>query len=156
MSKKKRTTTQIDYQPIRKTVRNYNGGSDGDKVVWVFDDVDKDGKFAFDLSAISKDKNLEIIFEKLLSYSSMTWGEVKKQTHDNGKSKHHNLDVSKLSKEAQERIKFKCSEQNDYDSIFSFALQNKLRIIGIRDKYLFHVKWYDPNHMFCPSNKKRT
>lgn len=40
------------------------------------------------------------------------------------------------------------------DSIFSFALQNKLRIIGLRINEIFHILWYDPNHEVYPVNKK--
>lgn len=36
------------------------------------------------------------------------------------------------------------------DSIFSFALMNKLRIIGIRQGDYFYVLWYDPKHEVYP------
>lgn len=82
----------------------------------------------------------------------MTWADIRRQTHDNGKSKHHLLSAEKLSKEAQNRIISKQIEDYE-DAIFSFALQNKLRIVGIRQKEHFHVLWYDPNHEICPSKK---
>lgn len=148
----RKNTKRNYYKSKKQTVKGNNGSSDGQKVIWLFDDVDKDGMFAFKLDRIEKDSNLKEIFDKLLDYSSMTWSEVKKQTHDDGKSKNHNLDVEKLSKDALDRVEFKCKENDD--SIFSFALQNKLRIIGVRENNFFHVKWYDPNHQFCPSRKK--
>ena len=60
-----------------------------------------------------------------------------------------------MSKEAADRIRAK--ELDEYsDAIFSFALQNKLRVIGIREDEHFHVLWYDPEHEVCPSKKKKT
>ncbi len=133
MSKK---TRQKNYISQKKTSKLNNDSSDGEKVIWVFDGVDKNGKFAFSLDNIEKDSNLKEIFDKLLGYSSMTWAEVKSQTHDKGKSKHHNLNRQKLSKYAMNRVQAICDE-DDYDSIFSFALQNKLRIIGVRKRNFF-------------------
>lgn len=72
-----------------------------------------------------------------------------------GKSKHHFLAPGSLSKEAVERLKAKDLEEfSDY--IFSFALQNKIRIVGIRNGERFHVLWYDPDHEICPSKKRHT
>ena len=85
----------------------------------------------------------------------MTWDEIKKQTHDKGKSKHHLLSIDSLSKDAFERLKAKQLEEES-DSIFSFALQNKLRVVGIREGRYFHVIWYDPEHKICPATKKNT
>lgn len=144
-----------DKRPKRKSVTTLNIAtpSDGKLVVWIFDNIDRAGKFAFDISR--KDFKPYDIMEKLIEYSSMTWADIKRQTHDDGKSKHHLLDATKLSNEAMERLKSKKLEE-DSDSIFSFALQNKLRIVGIRKNEYFHVLWYDPNHEVCPSKKRNT
>jgi len=42
---------------------------------------------------------------------------------------------------------------NYADSIFSFALTNKIRLIGLKEGRVFYVIWYDPNHDFYPVNK---
>lgn len=75
-----------------------------------------------------------------------------RQTHDNGKSKHHILSPETLSKDAIKSIDKKQLTDNA-GCIFSFALQNKLRIIGIKDDEFFHVIWYDPNHEFSVVKK---
>lgn len=130
-----------------------NKSTDNEHPVWSFDNIDRDGKFAFDVER-SDFQHKEVI-RKIIDYSSMTWSEIKRQTHDDGKSKHHFIVRDKLSKEANDRFSNKRLEE-DSDSIFSFALQNKLRIVGIRRGKVFHVLWYDPNHEVCPSKKKHT
>ena len=95
---------------------------------------------------------------KLLEYSTMTWFEIKKQTHDDGKSKHHQLSPQSLSLEAWQRIRAKHFEEEKIEHLFSFALNNKIRIIGFReiDTPEFKVVWYDANHEFAPSKLKHT
>lgn len=95
------------------------------------------------------------LFEKVIQYSNMKWADIKRQTHDNGKSKHHFLEYDSLSAGAQQRIaKMGLSEETD--QIFSFAFDNTMRIIGIRRDENFHAVWIDPAHGFCPSHKKHT
>lgn len=122
------------------------------KVIWAFDNIDKDGPFAFAFNSVTFPH--KEILGKMISYASMTWTELDRQTHDAGKSKNHFLEFESLSKEAKERFKYKFPEFDTADSIFSFALQNKLRIIGVRDGQIFHAIWYDPEHKFCPSHKR--
>lgn len=124
--------------------------SDGMTVAWCFDRIDRNGKFAFDVSSSNFDHK-EII-DKLISYGSMTWVDLKKQTHDNKKSKHHFLSPDKVSPEALSRIKSLLLEE-EVDSVFSFAFQNLLRIVGVRKDEKFYIMWYDPKHEFCPSRK---
>lgn len=149
----KKVTRHKQSDASKKTVKGENYSSDSLKSVWCFDRIDRVGKFAFNIDR--DDFSHKDFLEKLLNYGSMTWSEIKKQTHDDGKSKHHFLPTYELSKEAIDRFKIKGFPE-EADSIFSFALENKLRIIGIRKNEFFHVMWYDPEHEFCPSKKKRT
>lgn len=127
--------------------------TDTERPVWLFDMLDKNGAFAFDFESEYFDHKEFLV--KMINYSSMTWSEIKRQTHDDGKSKHHILEYSSLSKEARDRIGF--LEMGEFtDSIFSFAFPNLLRVIGIREDRFFHVVWYDREHKFCPSKKKNT
>jgi len=144
--------TNVSSKKNQKKTVGGNESSDTKKVIWVFDNPDNDGEFSFDVTR--NDFNAKEIFSKMLDYSKITWAEIKKQTHDKtNKSKHHFLEYEKLSPVAKQRFNLKYSSEYN-DSIFSFALQNKLRIIGIRDKEFFHVTWFDPEHKFCPSHKK--
>lgn len=149
----KKTHKKANISNSKKTVINAGYSSDKEKVIWCFDKIDRSGKFAFDSNR--PEFQHKLILDKIIDYSSMTWSDIKKQTHDDGKSKHHMLSLDSLSDDAVERIKAKHLEEYS-DSIFSFALQNKLRIIGIRQNSYFHVIWYDSNHEIYPSNKKNT
>ena len=150
MEKEKRTKRQTGIPASKKTVR-VSDSSECEKVVWVFDMVDKAGQFAFDTNR--KDFDHKNFIDKLLAYSRMTWGEVRRQTHDGGKSKHHYLtEVGRLSKAAQERIK-ELELEADTDRIYSFSLGNILRIIGLRDREKFHVLWYDARHEVYPISR---
>ena len=124
--------------------------------IWTFDKIDTDGKFSFDPKRDDFDSDLFV--EKLISYSSMTWQEILRQTHDESKSKNHylsNLDC--LSKEAWERINKKHFTRDKVEnSLFSFALTNKIRVIGFRDGAEFQVVWYDADHEFAVSIKRNT
>lgn len=113
---------------------------------------DRDGLFKFDPSR--EDFNAQDFLLKMISYSNMTWGEIRGQTHDNSKSKHHFLSASSLSKDALERIKVKKLDEFT-DCIFSFAFNNLVRVIGIRatNSPEFEVIWYDAKHQFAPSGK---
>lgn len=136
----------------KRTVITPNS-SENKNVLWAFDNIDRGGDFSFDINR--KDFNHKLILDKMMEYGTMTWNEVSKQTHDNGKSKHHSINYDALSKQAMNRIIAKQLTQ-DSDLLYSFALQNKLRVFGIRKNEIFHVLWYDPKHQVCPSVKKHT
>lgn len=146
-------STKGHSQDIRKRTSTAVKSSDSRCPIWLFDKIDKNGVFAFDINAPYF--NHKDFLSKMIEYSSMTWAAIKKQTHDNDKSKHHYLEYSKLSKDARDRIQnLKMSDLTD--AIFSFAFNNTLRIIGFRDNEYFHVVWYDRNHQFCPAKLKHT
>ncbi|MBQ6971756.1 MAG: hypothetical protein IJP86_05290 [Synergistaceae bacterium] len=125
--------------------------SECEKVLWVFDMVDNKGQFAFDVNR--EDFEHRNFLEKLPAYSRMTWAEVRRQTHECGKSNHHYLtEVSRLSRAAQDRIK-QLGLEGDTDRIYSFSLDNMLRIIGLRDREKFHALWYDARHEVYPVSR---
>ena len=120
------------------------------KPIWRFDMIDRSGEFAFDLSR--KDFMHREVLQKIMDYGCMTWAEIDRQQHDDGKSKHHYLEYESLSRAARDRIKERNLE-DETEVIFSFALQNLLRIVGLRRGAEFSVIWYDPKHEFCPSRR---
>lgn len=157
-------TSKIDILTQRQTYRNYietekettkkhGDPTNNQFVVWTFQNVDADGEFAFVPSL--KRFDAEMCFECMLAYSKMTWQEVINGTHDKGKSKHHYLAPQSLSKKAVDRINKKGFNDKS-DSLFSFALNNKVRVIGFRNGAVFQVVWYDAEHAFTESKKKHT
>jgi hypothetical protein len=123
---------------------------DGLCPIWVFDRIDRDGRFAFNV--LRSDFDSKDVLGKIISYSCMSWYDICKQTHDDGKSKHHFLDFSGMCNDVKERIK-KLQLEEYTDIIFSFAFTNKVRVVGIREKEKFHVIWYDPFHEIYPVKK---
>ena len=110
---------------------------------WRFSTVDITGPFAW-----PKDDAIKLgILQKLHSFDSMTWGEI--EGHD-----HHAIPLEKLSKKANEQLQL--IKQDDIDEIFSFHFSGKQRIIGIRDRGIVRLLWWDPKHEVCPSVKKHT
>lgn len=71
MSKKKSTKFNI---PISRDARCdvEKISSDNLCVVWVFDNVDRNGEFSFLLNRIESDGNLKCVFDKMMNYESMT------------------------------------------------------------------------------------
>lgn len=135
----------------KQVVKIHHASTIKETPIWRFDKIDRDGKFAFNLSR--KDFKHKEVLQKLIEYGNMTWDEISRQQHDRTrKTKHHYLNPVSLSNEAVERIKAKHFDEYT-DDIYSFALQNLVRIIGLRYGAEFHIVWYDPNHEFCPSIK---
>lgn len=123
-----------------------NLSADKQTLVWSFDKTDRNDHFRFccDRDDMQHDQLLSHIME----YSKRTWASIKLDTHDKGnKSKHHFLDYDELSACAKARV----AAMHIEDDIYSLALTNKLRIIGIRDGRVFRAIWFDPEHEFCPS-----
>ena len=148
MSKK---STKKPKALAKKIVTKVSISSDSEKPVWCFDKVDRDGVFSFKPNDNKFDSKL--IMEKILSYSSMTWREILNQKHDGGKSKHHYLsNTDGLSESAKDRIK-KLHMGEDIDDIFSFALTNTVRMIGLKRNEKFYPVWYDNSHKFYPLKK---
>lgn len=149
----KNTNRNTKSKSSKRTIKQDGYSSDNKRIIWRFDKIDRTEKFAFDLNR--EDFDHKEFMDKLLSYSTMTWAEAKRQTHDDGRSKNHSIDIASMSKEAKDR--FKARELEDfYDAIFSFSLNNLWRIVGIRENEFFDVLWHDPNHEVCPSKLKHT
>lgn len=152
MGKDKQKTLPAGKANCNKKVTSLSKSTNHLCPVLRFNKLDRNGPFAFDMRR--NDFNHKEVLEKLIEYSNLSWNDIMHQTHDKGnKTKHHFLSTEALSREAVARIEA-MHLQEESDNIFSFAFQNLLRIIGIRDGETFYVIWYDPNHKFCPSTKK--
>lgn len=132
--------------------RNGNGGketaadepgSDNKTPVWRVSIMDMDGPFGW--NALTKAKLLEV-HRKLGDMESTKWSEILR-----GKS-NHAMPVAVLEKEARDRL----AEigQDDIDELFQIRLSGPERIFGIRDRHVFRILWWDPDHKVYKTPKK--
>ena len=97
----------------------------------------------------------ERIINKLKNLETQTWQEV--QDASGGKSPGHGnnshfINASYLPSDAARYFHDKGYEEA-YDDVFSLRLSGSERLIGVADKAVFRIIWYDPEHKFFPSTK---
>ncbi|MDL2224641.1 hypothetical protein LJC20_00310 [Eubacteriales bacterium OttesenSCG-928-M02] len=66
----------------------------------------------------------------------------------------HRIPVSRISKEAQERLIHRSLEA--IDSLYSFRITGEKRVWSILIENVVFILWIDPEHEVCPVNKKHT
>ncbi len=119
----------------------------GSKPVWSFAVLDLAGPFGWSLLATD---DLEQVLARFRAWESMTWHQIRME----GKKRNHSIEVADCSPAAQQRlIEIKL---DDVDQLFSLGVQGKPRILGILDRTVFKILWWDPDHQVCPSEKKHT
>lgn len=124
--------------------------------VFLFNRVDRDGDYAFKTDRTDgEDLDTKRIIDFLIHYSKRTWADIERDTHDDGRSKHHfQKDKTKFSKEANERIKkMQIDDEVNSGALYSFSLTNKMRVWGLRYENRFYILWYDPKHEVYPIKK---
>ena len=95
----------------------------------------------------------EKIYPKLMQFETMTWDEIRQQTHGGkGKSSSHNIDIDDLNPSAKERLKL--LKFDDRDKIYSLRLEGTVRIFGFKELNYLDIIWIDLNHEVSPSKKK--
>lgn len=115
------------------------------KPVWKFSIMDFDGPFGCGQITAAKIKE---IHRKLCAFETMAWNEIER----NGQS--HFMPPSIISKTAQSRLAE--INQDDADNLFSLRLTGTERIWGIRDRHVYKILWWDPDHKVYPVSKKNT
>lgn len=143
MSKKKnpRLSENVNCQ---RSVRTSDINLKSEVICWQFSIMDMSGIFSC--------KNIDyrdwiLILNKMREWETMTWHEILGR-------RDHAISIEKLSAEAQKRLIE--LELDDIDEIISLHLDGKKRLIGIRDRNIFRVLWWDKEHKVCISNKKHT
>ena len=147
--KKVQNTTELHAKTVR-----YEEQIKSNYMVWVFNRAVINGKFSF--SPNRSDMNTVEILSTIMEYNKKTWPEVENELHGskNRKTKHHFIGESydSFSKTAKEEVDRFLDEQ-DLDRLFSFRIDGKTRVLGIREGEKFFVMWFDPNHEFYPVQK---
>lgn len=147
MAKRKKPATQAAPPPSDKVPRiAKEARSDTSIVSWQFSALDEDGPWGWntvDAATISTS-----VLPRIKAFETMTWADIE------GKTGSHFIDVYEIIPNAQRRLSD--IGQDDVDCLFSLRLQGRQRIWGIRDRNIFKVLWWDPEHAICPSVKKHT
>lgn len=134
-----RATSREEVKQVKSEKQSLEG-----RPSWRFSTADIGGAFAWPSGSSDEQR----IVNKLRNFDSMTWNEIERD-------KHHFLTPTSLSKEAQKRLSA-LNRSDSVDSLFSFRLGAKERVICFRYGDLALLLWYDPKHLVCPSKKKHT
>ena len=141
MRKKK---VPVEQKEKQRSVRPTRIETESEMVCWRFSIMETSGPFPFSrLNPSTWGK----ILAKLKEWESMKWGEILGD-------RNHEISVENLSTKAQERLRE--IQMDDIDAVCSLHFDGRTRLIGIRDRQVFKVLWWDPEHQVCPSNKKHT
>lgn len=117
------------------------------KPIWSFSILDIDGPFGWSQLA---SEDLEKVLERFRSWETMSWHQIKVE----GKKQNHSISVVQCSRAAQKRLAE--IRLDDVDDLFSLTVQGEPRVIGILDRTVFKILWWDPEHQVCPSSLKHT
>lgn len=96
---------------------------------------------------------IETIISKLKSFETMTWAEIKSQSGGKTKGKgtnNHFIQGNKLPKEYQ-KVFIEREYMRDYEKVFSLRIDARKRLIGIVDRNVFFILWYDEDHSIFPT-----
>ena len=117
--------------------------------VWRFQRYDGEGR----LSPSKHSEFWSIAVEKMKRYESMTWSEIERSsgTKTYGNMSHFVDVATGVEQEFQKRlVELGILE----DSIYSLHLEGPKKLIGIRDKEVFDIIWYDPDHSVTRQRKR--
>jgi hypothetical protein len=106
---------------------------------WLMGKLDTDGPWCWTKMTAADALAVAV---RLRHLESMKWLEIEGP-------KHHAVGVGDLCGDAQRRLEE--IHLDDTDSIFSFRLDARKRIWGIRLGAQVYLLWWDPEHEVCPS-----
>lgn len=85
------------------------------------------------------------ILRQLKAFEGLTWAKLKEAAGGRRHgTNHHPIEVANFCNKAKDRLK--SLHLDEYDSLFSLRLANKIRIYGVRDGRVLQLVWYDPHH----------
>lgn len=144
MSKTKKKLSKPESS--ERSFRNSTVSSQSEFVCWQFSIMDMDINSPFSFAKLDA-AGWSDLLQQAKSWESMTWGEIEGRNN-------HAIAIDKLSPEARTRLIG--LKLDDIDEVFSLRLRGRERVIGIRDRHIFRVLWYAPEHQVCLSHKKHT
>jgi len=94
-------------------------------------------------------ENIEKIFKYLTGLEGQKWNEILfTRSGRNKNTRNHYIEMHRLAKNARDRaVDIKADE---FDGLYSLALQSRLRVWGHIDGGVFFIIWIDPDHKVYP------
>ncbi|KJU85359.1 hypothetical protein MBAV_002442 [Candidatus Magnetobacterium bavaricum] len=114
--------------------------------VWRFGMVDFEGQWGWE--NLNRVDDFKLIQGKLKNFETMTWGEIEKKLIKKGTPQNHSIQVEKICKDAQDRLKE--IKMDDRDELYSLRFSGKERLWGVREGEILYILWWDPYHTVCP------
>lgn len=136
----KRPSWKIDPGPNRKEPKGAEKAESANatKFCWRADWIDLDGPWSL------RDASCEAIWKEIVprlhDFESQTWGEV----YGKKDGSTHPMPVVKIEKAAQDRLRELGRE--DFETLFQLNVRGGIRLWGIRDRAIFYLMWFDPDH----------
>jgi len=130
------------------------GVADGKALILSFSFVDRAYEGTWGWPRGSEDPTTAAaLLDLLCDLSKSTWDELRGHTTGGrtGHRKHHPQDVRGLCQEAQRRLAEMQLDQIFGDEIFRFRHGNTGRLWGFVQGSVFHIVWWDPDHMVYPT-----
>jgi hypothetical protein len=93
----------------------------------------------YSFGAIDREMILTYIVPSLQEREVMTWSQI--EQHADGGS--HGIEINKIIRSAQKRLD---ALEIYVESLFSLRISGRRRIWGVRERNLFRVLWWDPEH----------
>lgn len=84
----------------------------------------------------------------LVNFESMTWADIRRSGNN------HSMPVERLPSPSRRRLEERGLD--DIDVLYSLRLTGKERLWGIRDRHIFRILWWDPDHLVYPVDKRNT
>lgn len=150
MRRKKKPRHRISInskkEPRRREIPE---STETEKVAWRIGIIDRyghDGEWGW--NDIKNEVLRTQIIEKMKHLETMTWAEVKKRKTTDF------VPFSELCPNARRYLED--LGMDDIDGLLHLGLSGKERMWGNRERGVFELLWYDPEHTVCPSFKKHT
>ncbi|MDO8282710.1 MAG: hypothetical protein Q7U10_08860 [Thermodesulfovibrionia bacterium] len=132
-------TPTIDYAHSPESINQK-------RPVWRMGMIDFEGQWGWgNLNSADAFKTIQ---NRLKSFETMTWGEIATKRISKGSPQNHFMPVSKICKDARDRLK----ELNldDLDELYSLRFAARERLWGIRQAEILYILWWDHNHSVFP------
>lgn len=113
------------------------------EVEWCFKRFDKEYCPRLDRQSKDSIDSFEEVAHCLKKYSTRTWGRIRQDP-----DRDHSISVNAIESSARRRARE--LKLGDDIRLWSFHFTGKWRLWGIRDRAIFHVLWWDPDHQIYP------